>query len=153
MSAIAPTETQRRVADELLTALSAIRRATRRSSSRPAELSSLTTAQLELARVVRHNPGISIAGAAETMRLAPNTVSTLVGDLANAGLLLRRTDPHDRRVARLELTEAWKRKIDAWRDRRVAAVDAAIRRLPTEERRRLERALPVLARLGVELEP
>ena len=153
VSAIAPTETQRRVADELLTALSAIRRATRRSSSRPAELSSLTTAQLELARVVRRNPGISIAGAAEAMRLAPNTVSTLVGDLAAAGLLVRRTDPHDRRVARLELTEGWKRKIDAWRDRRVAAVDAALRRLPAEERRRLERALPALARLGAELDP
>jgi len=153
VSAIAPTETQRRVADELLTALSAIRRATRRSSSRPAEFSLLTTAQLELARVVRRNPGISIAGAAEAMRLAPNTVSTLVGDLVSAGLLVRRSDPYDRRVAQLELTAAWKRKIDAWRDRRVAAVDGAIHRLPPDERRRLERALPALARLGAELEP
>ena len=153
VSAIASTEAERRVADELLTALSAIRRATRRSGSRPVELSSLTSAQLELARVVRRNPGVSIAGAAEAMRLAPNTVSTLVGDLVTAGLLVRRTDPFDRRVAQLELTEAWKRKIDAWRDRRVGAVDAAIRRLPADERRRLERALPALVRLGAELEP
>jgi DNA-binding MarR family transcriptional regulator len=152
MPAVAQTETERRVADELVTALSAVRRATRRSSSRPVELSSLTSAQLELARVVRRNPGISIAGAAEAMRLAPNTVSTLVGDLVSAGLLLRRTDPHDRRVAQLELTAAWKQKIDVWRDRRVAAVDAAIRRLTPHERRRLERALPALARLAAELE-
>ena len=153
MSTIATTETERSAAEELVTALSEIRRAIRRSTSRPAELSSLTGAQLELARVVRRNPLISIAGAAEVMRLAPNTVSTLVGDLVSAGLLLRRTDPSDRRVAQLDLTESWKRKIDAWRDRRVAAVEAAMRGLSPDERRRLDRALPALARLGAELEP
>jgi DNA-binding MarR family transcriptional regulator len=152
MPTVAPIETERRVADELLTALSAIRRAARRSSGRPAEFAALTTAQLELARLVRRNPGISIAGAAEAMRLAPNTVSTLVGDLSTAGLLVRRTDPSDRRVARLELTDSWKRKIDAWRDRRVSAVDDAIRRLPADQRRRLERALPSLLGLAEELE-
>lgn len=153
MPPIAPAETERRVADELLTALSSIRRAARRSSGRPPELATLTTAQLELARLVRRKPGISIAGAAEAMRLAPNTVSTLVGDLSSAGLLVRRTDPSDRRVAQLELTESWKRKIDAWRDRRVSAVDDAMRRLPADERRRLERALPALQGLAEELEP
>lgn len=154
MSIAAPTiETERRVADELLTALSAIRRAMRRHSGRPAELSSLTTAQLELARVVRRSPGISTAGAAEAMRLAPNTVSTLIRDLASAGLLVRRTDPSDRRVARLELTDSWKRKIDAWRDRRVMGVDDAIKQLPPVDRRRIESALPALERLARELEP
>jgi len=152
MATINTTATERRVAEELVTALSAIRRAIRRSTSRPSELASLTSAQLELARVVRRNPGISIAGAAEAMRLAPNTVSTLVGDLVSAGLLLRHTDPSDRRVAQLELTESWKRKIDAWRDRRVAAVDEAMGGLSPDERRRLERALPALARLGAEVE-
>jgi len=152
MPTINTTATERRVAEELVTALSAIRRAIRRSTSRPSELASLTSAQLELARVVRRNPGISIAGAAEAMRLAPNTVSTLVGDLVSAGLLLRHTDPSDRRVAQLELTESWKRKIDAWRDRRVAAVDEAMGGLSPDERRRLERALPALARLGAEVE-
>ncbi len=152
-TAAATIETERRAADELLAALSAIRRATRRHSGRPAELSTLTAAQLELARVVRRNQGVSTAGAAEAMRLAPNTVSTLIRDLASAGLLVRRTDPSDRRVARLELTESWKRKIDAWRDRRVTAVDDAIRRLSPVDRRRIERALPALERLAQELEP
>jgi DNA-binding MarR family transcriptional regulator len=154
MSIAAPTtETKRGVADELLAALSAIRRAMRRHGGRPAELSSLTTAQLELARVVRRNPGISTAGAAEAMRLAPNTVSTLIRDLVSAGLLIRRTDPSDRRVARLELTDSWKRKIDAWRDRRVTGVEDAIKQLSPGDRRRIESALPALAHLARELEP
>jgi DNA-binding MarR family transcriptional regulator len=154
MNAVAPQiETERRVADQLLAALASIRRAARRHSGRPAELSSSTSAQLELARVVRRNPGISIAGAAEAMRLAPNTVSTLVGELVSAGLLVRRTDPSDRRVARLELTPGWRRKIDAWRDRRVTAVDEALQRLPADDRHLVERALPALSRLAAELEP
>lgn len=143
---------ERRVADELISAVSAFRRATRRHGGRPVEFSTLTSAQLELARVVRRNPGITIAGAAEALRLAPNTVSTLVGDLVSAGLLVRRTDSSDRRVGRLELSEAWEREIDAWRDRRVTAIAAAIRTLPVAERRRLERALPALLRIADELD-
>lgn len=146
-------ERERVVADELLGALSAIRRAARRHSGRPAELASSTSAQLELARVVRRSPGISIAGAAEALRLAPNTVSTLVGELVAARMLVRRTDSSDRRVARLDLTPAWQRKIDAWRDRRVTAVGDALLRLAPDERHQLEEALPLLVRLAEELEP
>jgi DNA-binding MarR family transcriptional regulator len=142
-----------RMADDLLTAMSAVRRATRRRDGRPAEFSSLTRAQLELARVVRNHPGISIAGAAEAMRLAPNTVSTLVGELTALRILVRTTDAADRRVGRLELSEDWKRTVDAWRDRRVAAVADAIAKLPVTERRRVEQALPALARIANELEP
>ena len=145
-------ETERTSSEDLLDSLAAIRRATRRHKGRPAELSSLTTAQLELARVVRRHPGISVAGAAESMSLAPNTVSTLVRDLVAAGLLHRRTDPSDRRVGRLELTPTWKRKIDAWRDRRVTVVAEAMRRLPAADRSRLQDALPALALLADELE-
>jgi DNA-binding MarR family transcriptional regulator len=143
---------ERRVADGLLAALAAIRRAGRRYSTRPVELSSLTGAQLELARLVRRRPGSSIASAAEELRLAPNTVSTLVGELTAAGLLLRRVDPADRRVASLELSASLGRKIDAWRDRRATALGEAIRRLPDDERQRIELALPVLARIADELE-
>jgi DNA-binding MarR family transcriptional regulator len=141
------------LADDLLTAMSAIRRATRRRDGRPAELSSLTRAQLELARVVRGHPGISIAGAAEAMRLAPNTVSTLVGELTAMRILVRTTDESDRRVGRLVLSEDWKRRVDAWRDRRVAAVAEALAGLPAAERRRIELALPALAHLANALEP
>ena len=45
------------------------------------------------------------------------------------------------------------RRVDAWRDRRVAAVAEAIARLPVAQRRRVELALPALARIANELEP
>jgi DNA-binding MarR family transcriptional regulator len=140
------------VADELLAATAAIRRAGRRYGRRPVELASLTGSQLELARLVRRQPGISIAGAAEELRLAPNTVSTLVGELTAAGLLVRTVDASDRRVARLELTPDLNRKIGAWRDRRSAALAEALERLPVADRGRVADAVPVLGRLAEQLE-
>ena len=152
MSLPATTTGERRAADELLAVLASIRRTGRRYSARPVELSSLTGSQLELARLVRRQPGISIASAAEELRLAPNTVSTLVGELTAAGLLLRSVDASDRRVARLALSPSLERKIDAWRDRRATALGAALQRLPNDEQRRIELVLPALARLASELD-
>jgi DNA-binding MarR family transcriptional regulator len=149
---VATRDHERQLADELLAGLAALRRASRRYSARPVELSSLTGSQLELARLVRRRRGISIASAAEELRLASNTVSTLVGELTAAGLLVRRVDPTDRRVARLELVPSLERKIDAWRDRRATALSDAIRQLPETDRRGIEAALPALARVVAELD-
>ncbi|HEY1634071.1 MAG TPA: MarR family transcriptional regulator, partial [Acidimicrobiales bacterium] len=116
------------------------------------ELSSLTGAQLELLRLVRRRPGVSIADAAQELRLAPNTVSTLVRQLTERGLMLRRVHDTDRRVARLELSADIRRKVDAWRDRRVVGLGESIGRLSPEDQRSMVAALPLLARLAEHLE-
>ena len=139
-------------AEELLGALSAIRRALRRYSGRPVELSSLTGAQLELVRLLRRRPGASIADAALELRVAPNTVSTLVRQLSEAGVVARAVDGADRRVARLTLAPAISRKVDAWRDRRFEALGAALASLPREDRDSLAGALPALGLLAEALE-
>ena len=138
--------------DELLEALSAVRRAVRRKAARPVELSVLTGAQLELVRLLRREPGVSIADAAARLRVAPNTVSTLVGQLADAGVLERRVDEADRRVVRLTLTPGVRRRVDAWRDRRSDALGEAMARLPAADRERLADAVPALIRLADELQ-
>lgn len=128
--------------------MASIRRSGRRQSDRPVLLSSLNGSQLELVRLVRRRPGVSVADAAEELRLAPNTVSTLVGQLTESGILLRLADESDRRVARLELADDTRRKVDAWRDRRVVALAAALARLSPRDQRRLAVAMPALARLA-----
>lgn len=140
------------IADELLRAVGAVRRTSRRHASRPVELSTLTGSQLELARLIRRRPGVSIAEAAQDLRLAPNTVSTLVRQLSERGLVVRQVDADDRRFARLELAADLRRKIDAWRDRRVVALGAAIGSLPAAERKQLVAALPLLARVAERLD-
>ncbi|MGD0320424.1 MAG: MarR family transcriptional regulator [Acidimicrobiales bacterium] len=135
-------------ADQLLTALASLRRTLRRRARRPAELFSLTWSQLELVRLVRRQPGVSVAEAASELRLAPNTVSTLVRQLTDLGLLSRRADTSDRRVARLDLSAEIRRKVDASRDRRLEALTSATGQLSVRERRALDEAVKVLARLA-----
>jgi len=139
------------LAQALLDAVSAIRRSGRRAA-RPVELAPLTSAQLELVRFVRRHPGVSVAQAATALRLAANTVSTLVGQLTEAGLLLRQADPTDRRIARLDLAPDIRHKVDAWRDRRATAVADALRRLPEDDVRRIAAATPALERLAAALD-
>lgn len=137
--------------DELIDALTALRRGLRRDSARPRELAALTGAQLELVRLVRRNPGISVAEAATALRVAPNTVSTLVGTLTDRRVLVRRADAGDRRVGRLELAPGVRRKVEAWRDRRSDVLAAGLAALSESDRRKLAAAVPVLAKLTEEL--
>jgi DNA-binding MarR family transcriptional regulator len=139
-------------ADTLLRTFARIRRAGRRQSGRPVELGSLTTAQLELLRLVKRRPGISVAEAARELRLAANTVSTLVRELSDRGMLMRRASEADRRVAELDLEPDIREQIDAWRDRRLLALAAAIDELPSDEQDRLLDAVPLLEAVADRLE-
>lgn len=140
------------LAQSLLDSMAAIRRTARRVAQRPALLSNLTGSQLELVRTVRRRPGISVADAAEELRLAPNTVSTLVGQLTDAGLVVRNADRDDRRVARLELDPSAARTVHGWHDRRTAAVASVLARLSPADRRHLHHADRVLATVAAVLE-
>jgi DNA-binding MarR family transcriptional regulator len=137
--------------EELLDAFGAFRRTLRRHIGTPLS-PPLTTAQVELVRVVRREPGTSVAEAAERLGVAPNTVSTLVGQLSDARVIVRSVDDDDRRVARLDLTPEVRRKVDAWRDRRTVVLAKALNRLSQADRRRLDDAVPVLQRLARELD-
>ncbi|HEY3556023.1 MAG TPA: MarR family transcriptional regulator [Kribbella sp.] len=141
------------LAEELLAATGLVRRHLRRSVGRPFPLSALTDSQGELVRLVRRNPGISVAEAAAELGLAANTVSTLVGQLTERGLLQRTADETDRRVARLSLTDPAREQVEAWRDRRTALVSRALDDLTAADRDALRAALPVLAVLAERLHP
>ena len=91
------------IADMLVAQTARIRRAGRRYSGRPVELASLTSAQLELVRVLRRRPACRSPTPRRSSGWQPNTVSTLVGSSPTDGLIVRRVDPADRRVARLDL--------------------------------------------------
>jgi DNA-binding MarR family transcriptional regulator len=135
------------LADELLAGMGAIRRSGRRRAGRPEELSLLTGSQLELVRLLRRRPGISVNQVAEELNLAPNTVSTLVRQLVDAGFVVRRSQSTDRRVARLDLAEDLGRKMGGFRDRRMAVLVEAMHELPVADQRRLRSTVGVLLKL------
>jgi DNA-binding MarR family transcriptional regulator len=62
-------------------------------------------AQLALLRHVEAHDGVTVRKAAEALLMKPNNVSALVSQLTEQGLLERRQDPADKRVAHLHLTE------------------------------------------------
>jgi DNA-binding MarR family transcriptional regulator len=147
-----PVIDQPLVADAFLRQTARIRRVGRRRQGRPEELARLTGAQLELVKLVRRSPGVSVARAAAELGLAANTVSTLVRRLTEAGMLVRTADPADRRIARLELPEKLARRVGAYRDRRLMALSAAIATLEPDEQATIAAATALLGRVADELE-
>ncbi|MGA8723504.1 MAG: MarR family transcriptional regulator [Acidimicrobiales bacterium] len=151
MSATTSAYEEDPLGETLLATLAAIGRQVRRRAGRPIEFERLTGAQLELVRTLRRRPGISVADAASELHLAPNTVSTLVRQLSDAGLVFRRTDDSDHRVVRLELSPEMRGALDSFRDRRLVALATGAEMLSHDDRRTLEAALPALRRLGERL--
>jgi DNA-binding MarR family transcriptional regulator len=105
-----------RLAGEVLAAISAVRRVTRRAARSAWRAELLPPAQSELLRLAAARPRISVAEAAHELRLAPNTVSTLVGRLTAAGLLGRTRAASDGRSVELTVTGSGALRIAEWRD-------------------------------------
>jgi DNA-binding MarR family transcriptional regulator len=140
-----------RLADDLYDVLGLLRRRSRRLVGAPFPDLALSGAQLELVRVIRRNPGVAVAHAATMLGLAPNTVSTLVGQLVALEVVVRDRDENDRRLARLHLTPAARETLEQWRDRRAHATAAALGDLDDDDKARLAAALPVIARVAAAL--
>jgi DNA-binding MarR family transcriptional regulator len=145
----APADSQpAALADELFDAVGLLRRRSRRLAGAPFPGMALSGAQLELVRLVRREPDIAVAEAATTLGLAPNTVSTLVGQLVALDVVVRDRHDSDRRVARLRLTDDARRSLERWRDRRALTTTAAVEQLTAKQQAALRRALPIIRRLA-----
>src|SRR5437879_3004114 len=100
--------------DELMAVVIALRRVVRRRLGQGDFDPPLRGAQVELLRTVQKEPGIGVLAPARSLRLATNSVSTLVNQLVEKGMLRREVDPDDRRAVRLSLTDAAARRLEAW---------------------------------------
>lgn len=131
----------------MIATTAALRRLVRRKVRPAMPGPALRGAHVELLLAVESEPGLGVAAAARTLHLAANSVSTLVNELTDAGMLLREPDPGDRRAARLYLTEAARTRLVAWRQARAELVGGGLARLPAPDREAIARALPALRAL------
>jgi DNA-binding MarR family transcriptional regulator len=138
-------------AARLLAALGAIRRVARRALSSQAPAHALSPARSELLRLTVHRPGISVAEAAQEMRLAPNSVSTMVSQLTADGLLTRNRGAADGRCVRLTVTDEGAARVAQWRDLRAELAGRALERLPAADQRAIGAAVPALTRLAEQM--
>jgi DNA-binding MarR family transcriptional regulator len=139
-------------ATELLAAIGAVQRAARRAVRGAAYAEPLPPARSELLRLTARRPGISVAEAAQELRLAPNSVSTMVSKLTADGLLSRDRAAADGRSVRLTVTRRGAARIEQWRDIRVELAGRALGRLPASDWRAITAAVPALARLAERME-
>lgn len=135
------------LAADLIESIGSLRRQLRRRTGMPWPNADLTAAELELVRLVRRRPDVRVSTAADELGLAANTVSTLVTRLVERDVLVRTPDPADSRATCLRLTAPARRRIEAWRDVRVAAMSNALTALSPADVARIEAAIPALDRL------
>lgn len=124
-----------------------LRRALRTSIRSDYPWESLPMAQVELLMSLADHAPAKIGQLASSLRLAPNTVSGLMQQLVEAGLASRETDPADRRVARVTLTEAGHAKLSGWRQAHERRIEDALGRLHPRDRDAILAALPGLNQL------
>jgi len=134
-------------ADRLADVVARLRRALRRGirGDYPWEL--LPMAQVELLAQLAAHPACRVGDLAAELRLAPNTVSTLVAQLTDRGLLARVADPADGRSHRLSLTSAGERQLQAWQQAQQRMLADALSSLTPPDQATVLAALPAFERL------
>jgi DNA-binding MarR family transcriptional regulator len=107
----------------------------------------LPMAQVELLQSLADSAPARVGDLAQRLRLASSTVSGLISQMMNAGLVERRTDPGDRRVAVLELSADGRRQLAGWHAAHLERITAALGQLAPADRVAIDAALPALSRL------
>jgi DNA-binding MarR family transcriptional regulator len=144
--------TDEHVALRLADTVARLRRAMRRAGRAGAPADTLAVAQLELMSCLAEQPHARPGEVARALRLAPNTVTTLVNGLVRAGMVGRADDPADRRTVRLSLTPAGADALAGWEARNEQIIGRAQRNLGDDQRLALRTALPALAALITEID-
>jgi len=103
----------------------------------------LTTA---LATIYREGP-ITLGRLAAQEQVAAPTVTKMVDRLERRGLIVRQPDQVDRRICRVEITDAGRTQLDSIRDRRTEWLATRLADLDPEDIRRLHAAVDVLEEL------
>ncbi|MFR0355675.1 MarR family winged helix-turn-helix transcriptional regulator [Streptomyces sediminimaris] len=135
----------------LTEAVTRLRRALRASIRTDYPWETLPMAQVELLQVLGEHSPARVSDLAARQRLAPSTVSGLIGQMITAGLVARDVDPADRRASVVTLTAAGREQLTAWTTAHERRMDAALAGLDDTARAAIANALPALFRLAENL--
>jgi DNA-binding MarR family transcriptional regulator len=139
-------------AGELADLSGRLRRALRAGVRRAWPYDQLSTAQLDLLRLLAEHKALSVNDAASMLGVAPNTVSGLVRQMTADGLIERRADPDDRRVGRLHASTLALRRLRRWRGCRDDLLGQALGQLSPADQSALAAVVEPLRRLVAALE-
>jgi DNA-binding MarR family transcriptional regulator len=107
----------------------------------------VTPSQLAaLSSLARLGP-LTLGELSSVERVRPPTMTRIVAGLEDEGLVTRRPDPHDRRIARVALTGRGQRFVHKSRTRKDAYLAAHLRTLSADELATLDAAAELLERI------
>lgn len=119
----------------------------RRLEQRTRDGSLTSTESAVLATTKRLGP-IGISELARHEAMNPTMLSRVLGRLEEAGLIVRTTDPSDRRAASVEMTAAGRRQLQRVRAERSAVLAGLLAGVSGDDEAALAAALPVLEQLA-----
>jgi DNA-binding MarR family transcriptional regulator len=105
------------------------------------KLAGLTYQQYNVLRVIDTQGPVGQAEVARRLLVTAPVVTRLATAMADAGLLVRRPDPRDRRAVKLALTPSGRRRARAMRAELLEAARELLEPLPTEHREAVRAAL------------
>ena len=121
-----------------------LRRALRASIRTDIPWEALPMAQVELLLTLEELAPARIGDLAERLHLAGSTVSGLIAQMIDSGLVQRQTDPADRRAAVVTLTPPGQAQQTDWETAHEQRIAAALGQLCSRDRDAILRALPAL---------
>jgi DNA-binding MarR family transcriptional regulator len=128
----------------------AVLRLSRRLRQEAVGSSEVTPSQLSALTTLAKHGELTLGELAAIERIAPPSMTRIAGRLESSGLLERRPDAADRRVARVAISDAGNEVLRQTRRRGDAFVTARLARLSAEEKDILAAAVPLLERLASE---
>lgn len=109
--------------------------------------SGLTAPRLSALSVIVFGGPVTLGELAAAEQVRPPTVSRLVRDLEEEGLVVIEPDEHDRRIRRVRATPRGRRLLFEGKRRRVERLTQDLRALTARERRILHQATGILERI------
>ena len=126
----------------------AVLRLSRRLRQETAGSGDVTPSQMSALVALSQHRELTLGELAAIERIAPPSMTRIAAALEEKGLLERRADSADRRIARVAISASGQALLADNRERSDAFVSARLASLTEEERRLLARAVPLLERLA-----
>ena len=131
----------------------AVLRLSRRLRQESSGESDVTPSQMSALTVLSKHGELTLGELAAIERIAPPSMTRIAARLEATGLLERRPDSSDRRVARVAISSAGRELLKRRSERGDAFVTARLASLTEEERSVLAAAVPILEKLAGSSEP
>jgi DNA-binding MarR family transcriptional regulator len=132
---------------ELAALIHDVSRQLRAAAHAEVNLVPLPESERDVLRFVGRRPGVSVSSVARELRMKSSNVSAAVRSLVARDLMIRESDPNDRRIARLTLTAQAHDDLARLQRSWNTHLDAALSRVEPGYRKSLESSVPAFRAL------